>query len=50
MHQRAWFHNYAGYLRAAGFETADFNAFDYRPEWINRPDAKQILIRARRID
>jgi hypothetical protein len=50
MHQHAWFHNYAGYLRMAGFEPVDFDTHDYKPDWMRRPDAKQTLIRASRID
>ncbi len=43
-----WHHNYAGYLREAGYEVADFDFQPYRHPVSERPDIFVLLIRGRR--
>jgi SAM-dependent methyltransferase len=44
-----WFHNYAGYLRAAQFEILDFRFFHYRHPASLRPDIHLALVHGERM-
>lgn len=42
----AWYHNYAGLLRSAGFKILDFDFKRYQHPTSKRPDLKIVLLRA----
>lgn len=42
-----WHHNFAGYMRQAGYEIEEFRFFPYRHPVSRRPDIFVLVIRAR---
>jgi hypothetical protein len=48
MEGACWFHNWAGYLRAAGYEIVSFDCMPYRHPASSRPDLTVTLIHSRK--